>query len=82
MYGKKLQGIQKIISEFVTQIKFTKKCDDQIGVPWIQKCLKTIIKNTHPSLKKKSQWKGRKYTKHKTFTCVLALKGSEKTILT
>ena len=52
MYGKKLQGIQKIISEFVTQIKFTKKCDDQIGVPWIQKCLKTIIKNTHPSFKK------------------------------
>ena len=29
--------IQKIISEFVTVIKFTKKCDDQNGVPWIKK---------------------------------------------
>ena len=82
MYGKKLQEIQKIISEFVTVIKFKENVMTKMAFHRLKNVWTQCYQNTHLSLKiiclnEKAQ--NTLYSKQK-FTYILVLKGSEKTI--
>ena len=79
IYGKMLQEIQKIISEFVTQVKFWKNVITKMAFHRFKNVWTQCYQNTHSSLKLISLNEKAQYTLYSKQKCnyILVLKGSE-----
>ena len=80
VYGKKLQEIQNIISEFVTVVKVTKNVMTKMAFHRFKNVWTQCYQNTHFILKNNlSRWKATKNTLQWTKIYVhIGSKGSEK----